>query len=94
MKYAIINILNYVCDIVESETEPYYPPTESGITFRTIQCNDSIDVRVNMKYDPDTKTFSEEIEKEDVQEITPIKEAYYSEAELMAAYREGVESVG
>lgn len=94
MKYAIINNLNYVCDIVESETEPYYPPTESGITFRAIQCNDSIDVRVSMKYDPDVGTFSEKEEEEDVQEAKPIKEAYYSEAELMAAYREGVESVG
>lgn len=89
MLYAIIiNKLNIVADIVETKTEPFYPPTSSGLTFCAVPCNEN--VKINMLYNKNTGEFSEPKPKP---EPAP-KPVSYTETELMSAYREGVESIG
>ena len=69
MQYAIINNLNFVCDVLDSETEPLYPPTESGINFKAVECNDT--VKINMIYNPETGEFSEVVTPEPEPETEP-----------------------
>lgn len=89
MLYAIIiNKLNIVADIVETKTEPFYPPTSSGLTFCAVPCDEN--VKINMLYDKNTGEFSEPKPKPEP-EPEPTS---YTETELMTAYREGVESIG
>lgn len=89
MLYAIIiNKLNIVADIVETKTEPFYPPTSSGLTFCAVPCDEN--VKINMLYDKNTGEFSEPKPKPEP-EPEPTS---YTETELMSAYREGVESIG
>lgn len=89
MLYAIIiSELNTVVDVMESETEPVYPPTSSGLTFCAVPCNEN--VKINMLYDKNTGEF---IEPEPKPEPEP-EPTSYTETELMTAYREGVESIG
>lgn len=89
MLYAIIiNKLNIVADIVETKTEPFYPPTSSGLTFCAVPCDEN--VKINMLYNKNTGEFTEpEPKPEPEPELTS-----YTETELMSAYREGVESIG
>lgn len=89
MLYAIIiNKLNIVADIVETKTEPFYPPTSSGLTFYAVPCDENI--KINMLYNKNTGEFSEPKPKPEP-EPEPTS---YTETELMSAYREGVESIG
>lgn len=89
MLYAIIiNKLNIVADIVETKTEPFYPPTSSGLTFCAVPCDEN--VKINMLYNKNTGEFSEPKPKPEP-EPEPTS---YTETELMTAYREGVESIG
>lgn len=58
MLYAIIiTALNTVADIIESEAEPVYPPTSSGLTFYAVPCDENI--KINMLYNKNTGEFSE-----------------------------------
>ena len=89
MLYAIIiSELNTVADVMESETEPVYPPTSSGLEFYAVPCDEN--VKINMLYDKNTGEFSEPKPKPEP-EPEPTS---YTETELMTAYREGVESIG
>ena len=58
MLYAIIiNKLNIVADIVETKTEPFYPPTSSGLTFCAVPCDEN--VKINMLYNKNIGEFTE-----------------------------------
>ena len=47
MLYAIIiNKLNIVADIVETKTEPFYPPTSSGLTFCAVPCDENVKINI------------------------------------------------
>lgn len=89
MLYAIIiNKLNIVADIVETKTEPFYPPTSSGLTFCAVPCDEN--VKINMLYDKNTGEFSEPKPKPEP-EPEPTS---YTEPQLMNEYSKGVETIG
>lgn len=58
MYAMVLDKINSVVDIVNSNVPPEYPPLQDGTKIRAVECDEN--VKVNMIYSPETNSFIEQ----------------------------------